>query len=132
GTVGFLLHLRDATEEPEADRADPDTAAAGGEGVTELVQQDRPEEADRAGYREQVGLGSAGVVEQVAVEPGEPDDHDEKEDEPGPVNRDPDSRDPEERYGAAAAEHSHIVWRCITRQGTRSGYVPPSWLRNPE
>ena len=80
------------------------------EGVPELVQDDRAEEADGAGDREArtarrrcsihpAGRRSAGTCRR---------DQEEEDQEPGPVDRDPDPANVEESEGAAA-EHLSMV-----------------------
>ena len=107
--VGFAVHPRHAAEDPELDRADPDPVAAGGDGVAELVQEDRAEEAGGARQAEQERRGRAArVTQQVAVEVGHPEDDQEEDQEPGPVHGDADAADVEQGY-RAAAEHRSMV-----------------------
>ena len=58
GRVGVLAHPRDAAEQPQGDLGDRDPEAVGDERVAELVQQDRAEEGERRGDREQVRVGA--------------------------------------------------------------------------
>ena len=51
------LHPGDAAEQPQRDLGDRDPVADRDHGVAELVQEDRGEEEERAGDREQVGVG---------------------------------------------------------------------------
>ena len=79
-----------------------------GEGVAELVQDDRAEEAEGADHGEGEGRrGRAALAEHVAVEVREPEDHQEEDEEPGPVDRDADSADVKKGDRAAA---EHVAW----------------------
>ena len=108
GRVRVPFETCDSAEHPERDRGDLDPVAGRDEGVTQLVQQDRGEEEDRAGHCKQVWRGSALVgVQDVPVEAGQPEDDQEEDDEPGEVDGDPDSSDAKERH--AGGSHSRIL-----------------------
>jgi hypothetical protein len=109
GRVGVALHRGEAAEDPELDVGDADPAAQGDEGVAQLVQQDRSEEADRRRDRQCVRGGRAAFAQQVAVEARGGDQYEEDDDEPRPVDADPDSAHVKEGYRASSA-HFRSKW----------------------
>ena len=140
GPVGFAVHPRHAAEDPELDRADPDPVAGADEGVAELVQEDRAEEAGGAGDGEDERRGRARrVAQQFAVEVGHPEDDQEEDQEPGPVDRDADPANVEQGDGAAAEHRAHgkrVAWPAtwpVTQlthlSRRRIGEPDQAWLR---
>ncbi len=110
GRVGFAVHPRHAAEDPELDRADPDPVAA----WRRRRGRARAAGSSRRSRRRWRRRGVNGVVElarrpqQVFVELGHPEDDQEEDQEPGPVDRDADPADVE-KGDRAAAEHRSMV-----------------------
>ena len=113
-------------EEPQVDPRDPDPVAPRDPGVAELVQRERQEEQGHGDDGHEVA-GRLAVL--VVVGRREPDDEDQRDDEPARARADADPEDPSELDRPCS--HSHTWWQANSRSRADrrpTGYastVPP-------
>jgi len=105
------VHERDAAEHPQVDPRDADAAADRRKRVPKLVKENRREEEQRAGNRQRVRAGVAAMgAQDVPVEPRQPEDEQEQDEEPADIDANSDAANVQQgidppRMGSSSHTH---------------------------